>query len=109
MGVGDVARGEHSRRAGLQVRVGEDAVLDGDARLGGERSARLHADADDDEVAVHRAPVARADALDGRAALEALHAGAEQHLNAVVGVDVAVDPADSRGPARAAAGPRRVR
>ena len=64
VGVGDVAGGEDAGRAGLQVLVDEDPVVDGEAGLRGELGARLHADADDDEVAVERAPVAGADALD---------------------------------------------
>ena len=94
MGVRDVAGGEHAGRAGLQVLVDEDAVLDGDAGRGGEPAARLNADADDHEIAVQRAAVARADALDRCLALESLDAGPAQHPHAVVGVDVAVDGAD---------------
>ena len=60
---------------------------------GGQPGARLHADADDHEVALELASVAGADALDRRVALEGLDAGPEQHLHAVVGVDVAVDGA----------------
>ena len=80
--------------AGLQVLVDDDPVVDVEAALGGERGARLHADADDHEVAVERPPVAGADALDRRRALERRDAGPEQHPHAMVGVDVAVDRAD---------------
>ena len=93
VGVGDVAGGEDARRAGLQVLVDEDAVVDGEPGLGGQPGARLHADADDHEVALELASVAGADALDRRVALEGLDAGPEQHLHAVVEVDVAVDGA----------------
>ena len=55
VGVGDVAGGEHAVRAGLQVLVDEDPVVDGDPGLLGELGARLHADADDHEVAVEHA------------------------------------------------------
>ena len=84
VGVGDVAGGEDAGRAGLQVLVDEDAVVDGEPGLGGELGARLHADADDHEVALELASVAGADALDRRVALEGLDAGPEQHLHAVV-------------------------
>ena len=66
----------------------------GEAGLGGELGARLHADADDHEVALEHAAVAGADALDRAVALEGLDAGAQEHPHAVVGVDVAVDRAD---------------
>jgi hypothetical protein len=46
------------------VLVDEDPVVDGGAGLGSEPSAGLHADADHDDVALERAPVARADPLD---------------------------------------------
>ena len=73
--------------------VDEDSVVDVEAGLRRELDARLHPDADDDEVAVDHASVAGADALDGLVALEGLDAGSQQHLDAVVGVDVAVDGA----------------
>ena len=73
--------------------IDEDAVVDCDARLGGEADARLHADTDDDEVALQLAPIAGADTLNGLVALERLDAGSHQHLRAVVGMDVAVDGA----------------
>ena len=92
--VRDVAGGEHVRRARPQQLVDEDAVVDGEAGLLGEARARLHADADDDEVAVERLPVGGAHALDRARALEGLDAGPEQHPHAVVGVDVAVDGAE---------------
>ena len=41
-------------------------------------------------------PSCRADALDSGVALERLHGGSEQHLDAAVEVDVAVDRADLR-------------
>ena len=93
LGAGDVAGGEHAGRAGAQVLVDEDPVADGEAGPGGESRARLHADADDDEVALEVAPVARADALDGAVPLEGLHPGPHEHADAVIGVDVAVDAA----------------
>jgi hypothetical protein len=92
-GVGDVAGGEHARHAGLEPLVDVDPVPDREAGLGGEPRARLHAHADDDEVAVELAPVGGADPLDRRAALERLDAGPHQHPNAVVCVEVAVDAA----------------
>ena len=94
LGVGDVAGGEHARRAGLEALVDEDPVVDGEPGLGRELGARLHADADDHEVAVER----RARRWCARARppwspSNAVDAGAEQHPHAVVGVDVAVDRA----------------
>ena len=74
VGVGDVAGGEHAGRAGPQVLVDEDAVVDREAGLGGELGARLHADTDDHEVALEHAAVAGADALDRVVALEGLDA-----------------------------------
>ncbi len=55
---------------------------------------RRDADADDDHVGVDRAPVVQPDALDPPVALERRDAGAEAQVDAVVGVQVAVDRAD---------------
>ena len=71
--------------------VDEDPVADRRGRPRRRAACGLHADADDHEVALDIAPVARPDALDGPVALERLDAGPQQHPHAVVGVDVAVD------------------
>ena len=95
VGVGDVAGGEHAGRAGLQVLVDEDAVVDGEPGLRGELGARLHADADDHEVALELASVAGADALDRRRRPRRPRRRSPCSIShAVVGVDVAVDGAD---------------
>ena len=57
-------------------------------------AARRGADAHDDGVAVDRAPVVRADTLDGTVALERGDAGFQEELDAVLAVEVAVDRAD---------------
>lgn len=67
--VGDVAGCEHAGRVGPEELVDADPVAGREARLSGELGPRLHADADDDEVALDRPPVNRADALDRRVAL----------------------------------------
>jgi hypothetical protein len=55
-------------------------------RVVGDRdvAGREHADADDHEVALERAPVAGPDALDRGVSLEGLDAGPHQHPDAVV-------------------------
>ena len=88
---GDIAGGEDALQRGLQELVAHDPVADRDAGRGGRRDVRRRAHADHHEVAVDRAPVRGPDPLDRGRALEALDAGAEQHLHAPVGVDVAVD------------------
>ena len=60
----------------------------------GELDARGDADANDDEVAVDRAPVVELDALDARVPDEATQAGAGEQLDAVVAVDLRVQAAD---------------
>ena len=94
VGVGDVAGGEHAGRGGPEVLVDQDPVVDHQARVGSEPSPRLHADADDDEVALDDATVAGAHALDGPVALEGLDVCLHQHRDAVLAVEVAVDGAD---------------
>ena len=74
--------------------VDEDPVIDRDPGARGEIGARLRADADDDEIAFELATVAGANPLHRCRSFERLDGCAEQHLHAVVGVDVAVDPAD---------------
>ena len=91
--VGDVAGGEDAGGARLQPIVDEDAVVDGEPRRGGEHGAGRGADADHDGVAVDRSPVLRADPLHAVGALERRDGRAEQHLDPVVDVDVAVDRA----------------
>ena len=95
VGVGDVAGGEHAGRAGLQVLVDEDAVVDGEAGL--RRRARCAA-ARRRRRRRSRTRASRPSLVRTRStavvALEGLDAGPEQHLHAVVGVDVAVDGAD---------------
>jgi hypothetical protein len=73
------------------VLVDEDAVVHVEAGFGRKLDARLHPDADDREVALDHASVAGADTFDSLIALERLDSGSHQHLDAVVGVDVAVD------------------
>ena len=92
--VGDVAGGEDAGNARLQVLVDEDAVVDREPGRLGELDARGDADADDDEVAVDRAPVVQLDALDARFPGEGLQAGAGEQLDAVVAVDLGVEAAD---------------
>lgn len=46
----DIAGGEDARSAGFEIFIDEDAVIDGEAGLLGERRERAHADADDDEI-----------------------------------------------------------
>lgn len=65
-----------------------------DLRARGELGTRLHTDTDDDEIALHLATVVGADPLHRRRSFERLDGGAQQHLHAVVGMDVPVDPAD---------------
>jgi hypothetical protein len=64
LGVGNVAGGEHAGHARLELLVDEDAVVQVEAGVRGELDPRLHANADDDEVAIDRAAVAGADTLD---------------------------------------------
>ena len=90
VGVRDVAGGEHARHAGAQPIVDEDPVVDGEPRVRGQLRARLDPDADDHEVAFEHAAVAGPDPLHRAPALEGLHAVAEQQLDALVGVHVAV-------------------
>lgn len=101
--VGDVAGGKDTCSAGLQVLVDEDPVVDGDTRPCGKFDARCRSDPHDD-VAVEHPAIGRSHPLDGRRALECLNAGAHQHLDAVVGVDIAVDRADLGPPGPAPAG-----
>src|SRR5439155_4444821 len=91
---GDVAGGEHARHAGLKVLVDDDPVVDVEPGLRGEPRSGSDADADDDGVALDRAPVGGADAFDRRVSLEALDSGAKQHAYPVVAADVAVDGSD---------------
>jgi hypothetical protein len=72
LGVGRIAGDEDVRRAGLQVLVGEDPVLDGDPGLGREPDPRLHPYPDDHEVALQPAPVGGAHPLDRPVSLERL-------------------------------------
>ena len=94
--VGDVARGEDPRDAGLQAPVDEDAVLDREAGRRRELRTRCGPHAHDDRRAVDRPAAPGADALDHAIALERRHAVAEQHLHAVLEMDVAVDRSDLR-------------
>ena len=93
-GVGDVAGGEDALGGGLEVLVGEQAVVDHDRRVGGQRGSRCRSDPRDDEVAVDHAPVRGAHALHPPVAFERLDPGAEEDFDAVVGVDVAIDRTD---------------
>ena len=51
----DVAGGVDAGRARLQKGIDDHAAVDREARLLGQRQARPHADADDDEIGVERA------------------------------------------------------
>src|SRR5438270_12558834 len=92
--IGDVARGEDTGRGRLEPLVDDDAVVDRESGRGGEVDARNDPGADHDRVALDRAPVRRADAFDRPRSVERLDTGAEQQLDAVVRVNVAVDGAD---------------
>ena len=94
VGVGDVAGGEHAGRGGPQVLVDQDPVVDLQAGVGSEPSPRLHADADDDEVALDDTTVAGAHALDGPSPSKASTLCLHQHRDAVLDVEVAIDGAD---------------
>ena len=91
--VGDVAGSEDAGCARLQPFVDEDAVVDVKPRSSGEEGARRGADADHDGVAIDRSPVVQADPLHTVGALERRDGRAEQHLDSVVHVDIAVDGA----------------
>ena len=92
--VRDVACREDAGHARLEVLVDEDAVVDGQPCRLGKLDPRGDADADDDQVAVDRAPVVELDALDARLAAERPQRGAGEQLDAVVAVDVGVQAAD---------------
>ena len=74
-----------------------------------ELGARRDADADDDRGAVDRAAVGEPDALGAAVALDRLDAGAEQQVDALVLVDVAVEARRARGRGRAGAAARATR
>lgn len=86
-GVGDIAGGEDALLLGLEVLVREQAVVDHDLRVLGQSGARGRADPRDNEVAIDHPPVGGAHTLDPIVSLECFDAGAQEHLDAVVGVD----------------------
>lgn len=95
-GVHDVVRGEDRGVAGALMLVDEDAAAQLESGRRGELRPRHHADADDDDVAVDPLAAGRAHPLDGPVPLDRRQARAEAQVDAVVTVQVAVDPADLR-------------
>ena len=95
-GVGHVAGGVDVRRARPQPVVDHDPVVDGEASRLGQLDPGGHADADDDHVALHGGPVGEADAAHRRRSDQRLDADPEVQVDAVGGVEIAVDPADLR-------------
>src|SRR5919107_6171265 len=94
--ISDVAGREDPRDAGLQAPVDENAVVDGEPRRRREVRAGRRTDAHDHAGAVDRMPRPGADALDRAFALERRDAVAEDHVDAAVEMDVAVDRSNLR-------------
>src|ERR1019366_4723767 len=92
----DIDGGEHARRRGLKLFVDENAVVYLKPRLLGQLDSRHDPDSHDREVAFEHPAAGGAHARDRAVAFEALHAVAEQQLDAVLGVHVAVKSADLR-------------
>ena len=82
--VRDIARREHARHRALERLVDQDAVVHLEAGAAGERDARHHADADDDEIALDHPAGGGTHPRHGAVALERLDALAECELDAVV-------------------------
>jgi hypothetical protein len=80
----------------VQRVVDGNSVVDIDPGVARQSVARRDADRDDGEVAIDRAPADGAYALQHAAALERIHALAEQQLDAVLRVHVAIEAPDLR-------------
>lgn len=94
-GVGDVARGIDAGHGGAQPLVGEDAVVDLEARGLGESGVGDDTDAADDRVRVDAGAVGQQHAVDGaRAAGELGDLYAEPQVHTVVVVQVREDLGD---------------
>ena len=88
-GGSDVARGVHAGRAGLQLLVDDDAVVDLQAGRDGQLDSGGDPDADDDDIGVLDVAVAQDDVLDGVGAAQLGDSGPQPQLHAVVGVQAA--------------------
>jgi hypothetical protein len=94
LGVGDVARGKHVRRARFEAIVDEDAVVRFDPGGGSQICSWSYADAHHHEVGVDSIALRCADRLDPGVTLKRRECGVGQHLHSVISMDVAVDRAE---------------
>jgi hypothetical protein len=95
-GVGNVAGGKYFGRAGPEVVVHDDAVVDPQPRSLDQADAWGHANPDDDVIGLNRRVITGNHTLDRVLAFEPLDGGLGQELDAVVAVKIAVDPPDLR-------------
>src|SRR5579875_3986894 len=93
-GVRDVAGGEHVLRRGPQLLIDDDAVLDLEPRGARKLDSWRHADADHRKVALNSSSRGGAHATDRRVPFERLDSFAEQQLDAVLDMHVAVELPD---------------
>src|SRR6185312_15391737 len=92
----NVAGGEYVRHGGLKPLVDDHTVVDSQPGVLGKRDPRYDADPDDDEVAVDRPATGGAHARHRAVAFERFDAVAEQQLDAMLSVDVAIEGPDLR-------------